>query len=49
MIEGNRAMGFDCHAHWISPRLAELLRQRQTAPRIERGEEGERFVGVHGD
>lgn len=41
-------MPIDCHAHWIPPALAELLRQRQSGPRIERTPEGERFVGAFG-
>jgi predicted TIM-barrel fold metal-dependent hydrolase len=41
-------MSIDCHAHWIPPKLAELLRSRQAVPRIERVEDGERFVGSYG-
>ena len=39
-------MAIDCHAHWIPPGLAELLRRRRSGPRIERAGEGERFVGA---
>ena len=28
------ASAVDCHAHWIPPGLAALLRRRRTAPRI---------------
>ena len=41
-------MSIDCHAHWIPPRLAELLRERSEVPRIESTEGHERLVAFHG-
>jgi predicted TIM-barrel fold metal-dependent hydrolase len=41
-------MAIDCHAHWIPPELAENLRTRRTAPRIEDSPEGEVFVTYQG-
>ncbi len=41
-------MFIDCHAHWIPPQLAALLRKRRSAPRIELGPYGERFIAYHG-
>ncbi len=37
-------MALDCHAHWIPGELAELLRRRSCAPRIEATAQGETFV-----
>lgn len=41
-------MTIDCHAHWIPPRLAELLRARRAAPCIARVDGRERLVAFHG-
>lgn len=46
--ETQSLMSIDCHAHWIPPKLAGLLRQRRAVPRIERAHDVERFVGSYG-
>lgn len=38
----------DLHAHWIPPELAEQLRRRRVAPRIEATADGELFVTWQG-
>jgi predicted TIM-barrel fold metal-dependent hydrolase len=38
----------DCHAHWLPPQLAQALRKRRSAPRIELTAHGERLVAYHG-
>jgi uncharacterized protein len=42
-------MAADLHAHWIPPALADALRERRAAPRIEPGRDGERFIGFRGN
>jgi predicted TIM-barrel fold metal-dependent hydrolase len=37
-------VALDCHAHWIPDELAERLRRRSRAPRIESAAQGETFV-----
>jgi uncharacterized protein len=41
-------LAIDFHAHWIPPALADRLRERRAAPRIEATAEGEDFVSWHG-
>ena len=41
-------MAIDCHAHWIPPALAEALRRRRAAPRIESTPAGEVFITYQG-
>lgn len=43
------SIAVDLHAHWIPPALAAELRKRLAAPRIEREQDDERFVGLHGN
>jgi predicted TIM-barrel fold metal-dependent hydrolase len=38
----------DCHAHWIPPALADALRVRTAAPRIEHSPDSEVFVTYQG-
>jgi predicted TIM-barrel fold metal-dependent hydrolase len=41
-------MTVDCHAHWIPPKLAELLRERREVPYIASMQNDERFIAFHG-
>lgn len=41
-------MSIDCHAHWIPRAVAESLRKRRAAPRIEDTPEGDMFVTWQG-
>ena len=42
-------MAIDCHAHWIPPVLADALRKRRAAPRIQAAPDGEGFFSYQGN